>query len=82
MTKTPCRILPLWGYVQLRFYLLFGDEHILSAPRSGAGGGGVGGRRGGTPPSQRFFLDLRPPSGSRASGPQNLLISMCLLVVG
>jgi hypothetical protein len=30
---------------RLRFYLLFGDEHVLSAPRSGAGGGGAGGER-------------------------------------
>ena len=36
----------------LRFYLLFGDEYNLSAPRSGAPGGGAG---GGTPPPQRFF---------------------------
>ena len=37
---------------RLRFYLLFGDEYNLSAPRSGAPGGGAG---EGTPPPQRFF---------------------------
>ena len=40
------------GRSRLRFYLLFGDEYNLSAPRSGAPGGGAG---GGTPPPQRFF---------------------------
>jgi hypothetical protein len=58
----------------LRFYLLLGDEHILSAPRSAGGG---------TPPPQRFFFDLRgrggppgtgghpPPSGPSGDPPKN-----------